>query len=64
MSSHSGSRVHKLRTVDGVPSHSSEDSVAGHPSQALPPTTQGASSAASASSSLAETPSWGRGTGR
>ncbi|MQL94913.1 hypothetical protein Taro_027579 [Colocasia esculenta] len=63
MSSHSGSRVHKLRTVDGMSNHSSEDSVAGHPSQGLLPTTQGASSAASASSSVAETPSWGWGTG-
>ncbi|MQL89304.1 hypothetical protein Taro_021875, partial [Colocasia esculenta] len=36
----------------------------GHPSQAILPITQGASSATSASSSVAETPSWGRGTGR
>ncbi|MQL78788.1 hypothetical protein Taro_011219 [Colocasia esculenta] len=63
MSSRSGSRVRRLRTVDGVPNHSSEDSVAGHPSQAPLPITQGASSAAS-SSSVAETPSWGPGTGR
>ncbi|MQL71191.1 hypothetical protein Taro_003518, partial [Colocasia esculenta] len=62
--SHSGSRVRRLRTVDGVPSHSSEDSIAGHPSQALLPITQGTSSTASASSSVAETSSWGRGTGR
>ncbi|MQL96198.1 hypothetical protein Taro_028871 [Colocasia esculenta] len=60
MSLHSGSRVRRLRTVDGVPSHSFEDSITGHPSQALLPITQGAS----ASSSVAETPSWGRGTGR
>ncbi|MQL95673.1 hypothetical protein Taro_028341, partial [Colocasia esculenta] len=60
----SRSRVRKLRTVDGVPGNSSEDSVSGHPSQALLPITQGASSAASASSSVAETSSWGRGTGR
>ncbi|MQL82104.1 hypothetical protein Taro_014580 [Colocasia esculenta] len=64
MSSRSGSRVRRLQTVDGVPSHSSEDSIAGHPSQALLPITQGASSAASASSFVVETPSWGRGTGR
>ncbi|MQL90792.1 hypothetical protein Taro_023398, partial [Colocasia esculenta] len=64
MSSRSGSRVRRLRTVDDVPSHSPEDSVVGHPSQAILPITQGASSAASASSSVAETPSWGRGTGR
>ncbi|MQL92421.1 hypothetical protein Taro_025040 [Colocasia esculenta] len=62
MSSRSGSRVRRLRTVDGVPSHSSEDFVAGHPSQALLPITQGVSSAASACFSVAETPSWGRGT--
>lgn len=53
MSSRSGSRVRRLRTVDGVPNHSSEDSVAGHPSQTPLPITQGASSAASASSSVA-----------
>ncbi|MQM12143.1 hypothetical protein Taro_045057 [Colocasia esculenta] len=54
MSLRIGSRVQRLRTVDGVP---------GHPSQALLPITQGASSTASASS-VAETPSWGRGTDR
>ncbi|MQM11800.1 hypothetical protein Taro_044711 [Colocasia esculenta] len=59
--SHNGSRVQRLWIVDGLPNHSSEDSVAGHPSQALLPTTQGASSDASASSSVAETPSWGTG---
>ncbi|MQM13344.1 hypothetical protein Taro_046269 [Colocasia esculenta] len=59
MSSRSGSRVRRLRTVDDVPSHSPEDSVAGHPSQTILPITQEASSAASASSSVAETPSWG-----
>ncbi|MQL85316.1 hypothetical protein Taro_017834 [Colocasia esculenta] len=64
MSSRSGSRVRRLRTVDDVPTHSPEDSVAGHPSQAVVPITQGTSSAASASSSVAETPSWGRGSGR
>ncbi|MQL92569.1 hypothetical protein Taro_025194, partial [Colocasia esculenta] len=52
MSSHSGSQVRRSRTVDGVPCYSSEDSVACHPSQALVPTTQGASSATSASSSV------------
>ncbi|MQL84958.1 hypothetical protein Taro_017470 [Colocasia esculenta] len=55
MSSRSGSRVRRLRTVDGEPNHSSEDSVAGHPSQAALPITQGASSAASPSSSVADT---------
>ncbi|MQL81390.1 hypothetical protein Taro_013854 [Colocasia esculenta] len=55
MSSRSGSRVRRLQTVDGVPSHSFEDSIASHPSQALLPITQGASSAASASSSIADT---------
>ncbi|MQM19909.1 hypothetical protein Taro_052923 [Colocasia esculenta] len=64
MSSRSGSRVRRARIVDDVPTHSPEDSVSGHPSQAVVPTTQGASSAASASSSVAETPSWGRGSGR
>ncbi|MQL74640.1 hypothetical protein Taro_007020 [Colocasia esculenta] len=64
MSSRSGSRVRRLRTVDDVPTHSPEDSIPGHPSQAVVPITQGASFAASASSSVAETPSWGRGTGR
>ncbi|MQL99735.1 hypothetical protein Taro_032464 [Colocasia esculenta] len=64
MSSRSGSRVRRARTVDDVPTHSPEDSIAGHPSQAVVPITQGASSAASASSSVAETPSWGRGSGR
>ncbi|MQM20486.1 hypothetical protein Taro_053505 [Colocasia esculenta] len=64
MSSHSGSRVRRSRTMDGVPGCSSEDSIAGHPSQTLIPTTQGASSAASASSFVAETPSWGRETRR
>ncbi|MQL79645.1 hypothetical protein Taro_012101 [Colocasia esculenta] len=64
MSSRRGSRVRRARTVDDVPTHSPEDSVAGHPSQAVVPITQGASSAASASSSVAETPSWGRGSGR
>ncbi|MQM02021.1 hypothetical protein Taro_034780 [Colocasia esculenta] len=64
MSLRSGSRVRRARIVDDVPTHSPEDSVAGHPSQAVVPTTQGASSAASASSSVAETPSWGRGSGR
>ncbi|MQL83828.1 hypothetical protein Taro_016334, partial [Colocasia esculenta] len=64
MSSHSGSRVRRLRTVDDVPTHSREDSVAGHPSQTILPITQGASSAASAPSSVAETPSWSRGAGR
>ncbi|MQL80015.1 hypothetical protein Taro_012449 [Colocasia esculenta] len=59
-----GSRVRRARTVDDVPTHSPEDSIAGHPSQAVVPITQGASSAASASSSIAETPSWGRGSGR
>ncbi|MQM22738.1 hypothetical protein Taro_055795 [Colocasia esculenta] len=59
MSSHSGSRVRRLRTVDGVPSRSSEDFIVGHPSQALLPITQGASSTASASSSVAS-----RGAGR
>ncbi|MQM23611.1 hypothetical protein Taro_056677 [Colocasia esculenta] len=63
MSSCSGSRVRRLRTLDGVPNHSSEDSVAGHPSQAALLITRGAPSAASPSS-VAETPSWGRGTGR
>ncbi|MQL86133.1 hypothetical protein Taro_018660 [Colocasia esculenta] len=55
MSSRSGSRVRRLQTVDGALGHSSEDSVASHPSQALLPTTQGASSAASTSSSVADT---------
>ncbi|MQM12142.1 hypothetical protein Taro_045056, partial [Colocasia esculenta] len=55
MSLRSGSRVWRLRTVDGVPGNSSEDSVVGHPSQALLPVTQGASFAASASSSVADT---------
>ncbi|MQL99927.1 hypothetical protein Taro_032656 [Colocasia esculenta] len=64
MNSRSGSQVQRLRTVDGVPGNSSENSLTGHPSQALLPITQGASFAASASSSVAETPSWGRGTGR
>ncbi|MQM00005.1 hypothetical protein Taro_032730 [Colocasia esculenta] len=64
MSSRSGSRVRRLRTMDGVPSHSSEDYVEGHTSKVVLPITQGTSSAASASSSVAETPSWGRGTGR
>ncbi|MQL87821.1 hypothetical protein Taro_020380, partial [Colocasia esculenta] len=64
MSSRSGSRVRRSRIVDGVPGHSSKDSIVGHPSQTLVPTTQGASSAASASSSIAKTPSWGRGNGR
>ncbi|MQL95452.1 hypothetical protein Taro_028112, partial [Colocasia esculenta] len=64
MSSRRGSRVRRAQTVDDVPTHSPEDSVAGHPSQAVVPITQGASSAASASSSVAETPSWGRGSGR
>ncbi|MQM07387.1 hypothetical protein Taro_040227 [Colocasia esculenta] len=64
MSSRNGSRVRRLRTVDDVSSHSPEDFVVGHPSQAILPITQGASSTASASSSVAETPSWGRGTGR
>ncbi|MQM08431.1 hypothetical protein Taro_041287, partial [Colocasia esculenta] len=59
-----GSRVRRARTVDDVPTHSPENSVAGHPSQVVVPITQGASSAASASSSVAETPSWGRGSGR
>ncbi|MQL88383.1 hypothetical protein Taro_020950 [Colocasia esculenta] len=63
MSSCSGSRVRRSRTVDGMPGHSFEDSIAGHPFQSLVPTTQGASSAASASSSVVETPSWGQGTG-
>ncbi|MQL98531.1 hypothetical protein Taro_031243 [Colocasia esculenta] len=63
MSSRSGSWVPRLRTMDGVPSHSSKDFVVGHPSQALLPITQGASSATSASSSVAETPSWGQGAG-
>ncbi|MQL96064.1 hypothetical protein Taro_028731 [Colocasia esculenta] len=63
MSSRSGSRVRRLRTVDDVPSHSPKDSVAGHPSQAILTITQGASSATSASSSVVETPSWGRGIG-
>ncbi|MQM03849.1 hypothetical protein Taro_036637 [Colocasia esculenta] len=47
-----------------MPTHSPEDSVARHLSQAVLPITQGASSVASASSSIAETPSWGRETGR
>ncbi|MQL96300.1 hypothetical protein Taro_028973 [Colocasia esculenta] len=64
MSSRSGSRVQRLRTVHDVPTHSREDSVAGHLSQTILPITQGASSAASAPSSVAETPSWGRGAGR
>ncbi|MQM23924.1 hypothetical protein Taro_056994, partial [Colocasia esculenta] len=63
MSLRSGSRVRRAQTVDDVPTHSPEDSVAGHPSQAVVPTTQGASSAASVSSSVAETPLWGRGSG-
>ncbi|MQM17671.1 hypothetical protein Taro_050645 [Colocasia esculenta] len=50
MSSRNGSRVRRLRTVDDVPTHSLEDSVAGHPSQAVVPITQGASSATSACS--------------
>ncbi|MQM05313.1 hypothetical protein Taro_038126 [Colocasia esculenta] len=40
-----------------------EKASTGHPSQAVLPITRGASSAASASSSVAETPSWGRETG-
>ncbi|MQL87579.1 hypothetical protein Taro_020125 [Colocasia esculenta] len=64
MSSRSRSWVWRLRTVNDMPSHSSEDSIAGHPSQALFLITQRASFAASASSSVAKTPSWGRGTGR
>ncbi|MQM00265.1 hypothetical protein Taro_032995, partial [Colocasia esculenta] len=63
MSSRRGSRVQRARTVDDVPTHSPEDFVAGHPSQAVVPITQGASSAASPSSSVVETPSWGRGSG-
>ncbi|MQL72653.1 hypothetical protein Taro_004972, partial [Colocasia esculenta] len=54
MSSRSRLRVRRSRTVDSMPGHSSEDSITGHHSQALIPTTQGASSAASASSSIAE----------
>ncbi|MQM16971.1 hypothetical protein Taro_049934 [Colocasia esculenta] len=64
MSSCSESQVRRSRTMDGVPSHSSEDFIVGHSSQALVPTTQGASSVVSASSSVVETPTWGRGIGR
>ncbi|MQL77291.1 hypothetical protein Taro_009687, partial [Colocasia esculenta] len=67
MSLRSGSWVRKSQTVDDVPDPSSQDSVTRHHSvsaQALVPTTQGASSTAFASSYVAKTPSWGRGTSR
>ncbi|MQM01129.1 hypothetical protein Taro_033878, partial [Colocasia esculenta] len=56
MHSRSGSRVRRSRSADDVSGHSSQDSVARHhsvPAQALVPTTQGASSTTSASSSVA-----------
>ncbi|MQM10069.1 hypothetical protein Taro_042956 [Colocasia esculenta] len=59
------SRVRRSQNVDDVPGPSSPDSVTRHHSvlaQALVPITQGASSAASASSSVVETLSWGQGT--
>ncbi|MQL75133.1 hypothetical protein Taro_007502 [Colocasia esculenta] len=55
MHSHSGSQVQRSQTIDDMPGPSSQDSVTRHhsvPAQALVPTTQGASSAASASSSV------------
>ncbi|MQM19454.1 hypothetical protein Taro_052459 [Colocasia esculenta] len=67
MHSRSGSWVRRSRTIDDVSGPSSQDSVTRQhsiPAQALVPTTQRASSATSASSSVVETPSWGQGISR